>query len=340
MGDYLDYRTRVDSDRDWEERPPASGRSSTLEDDAVALTSALEDWDAPRADRALCALAGRIPLPSLFELLRPYSGRCFAGIGHKLLYAVQLERLLERIDAPVKTQTLRSLVRCLVHPDMERDTSGYLRARDLASELPTDWEERTADPAAATRFAESMKELGPKAAQENVVRRIQNGAGSETAWNALRLLATDIFLRRVPAGRRRHLPVHTVTELNAFDTSRRRTADPELRALLLLQASGWLAQLVEVSDERWSPMKMDGGLFTSAPEDHAPMPDVTTLLRTVNQDHQIKYAAAAREEAARGPAAFRTRILCAGDDYLPAPDTDPTERYTRAVRTWKQSGRG
>lgn len=332
LGDYLSYRTRVRAAGVWTLPPTPDAEHGSVEEESRELVTALEEWDAPRADRALCGLVGRWPTPALFEALRPFTARCFTGVGHKLLYAVQLERVLERLDARVALPALRSLVTCLVHPDAERDTSSYALALELAAELPPSWESGRDDPAASRNLVRSLRGVPPSEAQELLARTIRDGVGPTSAWSGLRLFATDLFLRRPSAGRRRHLPVHPVTELNAFDTSRRRATTSRVRGLLLLQAAAWLARLAEAIERQFGPSSGGDGVFAAEARASRPMPAALSILRTATQDHQLKYAAAAIEEATRTTGAFGRRILTAGTvDYLPEEGSEPTERYLRAV---------
>lgn len=340
LEDYLGYRDRVRAAGTWRlpdpPQPDTQLPGARPRDARPELVGALEEWNLSSAELALQSLSGSTRAER-FELLRQASFRCFAGLGHKLLYAVQLERVLERVDQRLVEPALRSLLRCLLHPSAERDTAAYALANELASELPADWERQADDQDALPTLVRSLRALSPAESQAALVRAIRAGLGPQSAWDALRLAGTDSFLRRAPGARRRHLPVHTVTLMNAFDSARRRTPDPDVRARLVLTAAGWLAQLRSAGEQQAGPGTDDDGIF----REELPTPQTSTsaLLRVATQDHHLKYAAAAREEAARAPLAYRSRILGAGFDYLPT-GADLAPRAQLAEQVLERSGRG
>lgn len=340
LEDYLGYRDRVRAAGTWRlpdpPQPDTQLPGARPRDARPELVGALEEWNLSSAELALQSLSGSTRAER-FELLRQASFRCFAGLGHKLLYAVQLERVLERVDQRLVEPALRSLLRCLLHPSAERDTAAYALANELASELPADWERQADDQDALPTLVRSLRALSPAESQAALVRAIRAGLGPQSAWDALRLAGTDSFLRRAPGARRRHLPVHTVTLMNAFDSARRRTPDPDVRARLVLTAAGWLAQLRSAGEQQAGPGTDDDGIF----REDLPTPQTSTsaLLRVATQDHHLKYAAAAREEAARAPLAYRSRILGAGFDYLPT-GADLAPRAQLAEQVLERSGRG
>jgi len=342
LGDYLDYRVRIRATEPWSQPPEATESYDDIEGAAAELVAAMEAWDAERADRAVTWLAHRRPASELFEVLRPYSARCFSGVGHKLLYAVQLERVLERLDARIAVPALRSLVACLIHPETARDTAAYARSRTLAAELAPGADPRSGsspgDTATAVRLARDLRGCSAFEAQDLVVRYARAGLDLDGVWDGLRLFGSDVFLRRAPRARLRHVPVHTVTETNAFDTSRRRARDPRWGRVFALQAAAWQAELVAVIEREYGAAAEGEGLSVTNDARRAPKPEI--LLRTATQDHQLKYAAAAIEEAHRGPESYRQVVLSAGFDYLPSDSGAATPRYERAIETLKRSGRG
>ena len=128
-----------------------------------------------------------------------------------------------------------------------------------------------------------------------------------------------------------------MTEINAFDTARRRARDPRTRTLLLLQAAAWPALLRTAIERQSGAVEEDGGLFAERPGPPT-APDGSALLRTATQDHHLKYAAAAIEESARAPAAHRAAVSTAGFDYLTSEDSDTTARYERGVEVLDRIG--
>ena len=346
LEDYLAYRDRVRGDGVWR-LPPAPPRDIETERAGGVLTEALSTWDAESAEHALVSMAD-VPADAIFDRLRAASFRSFAGLGHKLLYAVQLERVLPRVDSRLALPALRSLVRCLLDSGSDstdaderrdaQDTGSYEHALERTRDWPDDWERPENDERALPAIVRAFRTASPASAQETLAQRIEAGLGVETAWNALRLVGTDTFLRRPASSRRRHTPVHTVTELNAFDTTRRRVRDPRMRAHLLLQAAAWLVRIRLVSEERWGPSEENEGVFAE-PEAGRPRSG-EELFRVATQDHHWKYAAAAHEEARRAPACYRARILVAGEDYLPDASGALAPRAAHALEVLARGGRG
>ncbi len=154
-----------------------------------------------------------------------------------------------------------------------------------------------------------------------------DGVGPETVWSGLRLFGSDLFARRSAAVRARHLPVHTVTETNAFDAARRRAGSEATRKLLVFQAAAWMSLLATAVAES-GPYDASDGILSPDLELARP-PGLLDLLRGAEQDHQLKYAAAALEEARRSPTADGERILTATVDDLPRAGATPSVRYTR-----------
>jgi hypothetical protein len=90
----------AEDDRDWGAwslPPPRPARIADREAARRELVAAMEAWDAPRADAAVSALVPWCDHATLFETLWPLLARCYAFIGHKIIYSMQVERVLRRI---------------------------------------------------------------------------------------------------------------------------------------------------------------------------------------------------------------------------------------------------
>ena len=106
-----DFKRSQERDRqegDWE-LPPRPEVSIASEKEARReFEAAMEAWDAERADRAIVGLYPHHSHESLFEILWPFAGRCYVNFGHKIIYAVQIERALRRIGWRYAEPALRS----------------------------------------------------------------------------------------------------------------------------------------------------------------------------------------------------------------------------------------
>ncbi len=333
------------------------------------LVAAMEAWDAERADRAITGLAPLLDHESLFELLWPFAARSYVNIGHKVIYAAQVERVLARIGWRHAEPALRSVVFALLHKDPVARTEAFERSRALAPTLPARWLEGKEDPTRSLEILEKMRASGSEEAQRTIVEAFRAGAGPATIWDGLRLAASEIFLRRPagpPASRASILPVHAVTVTNAFGHVWRKTKDDSTRRLVVLQAAGWLADLrrdlqaMEVHRENAPALDSlgdaEGGAAPALAESlaagsaallrrrldahPAEQEECRTLLSASLasrgiEHHQHKYAAAAMEESRLVHPRWASRILAPSAGYLPdasAPEADVTDRLLHALK--------
>jgi hypothetical protein len=328
--DFKRYQQRDRELGDWvlPERP----KISNLGDSAAReeFQGAMEAWDAERADRAIVSLLGRTPANQVFELLWPFAARSFVDVGHKIIFGAQVERVLRRVGWRHAEPALRSLVNGLAYPgrDNRPDTAGF---------------------------------------EDLVVTALQQGLGPATIWDGLRLFASEIFLRRPPPSMRQHLPVHPVTEINAFVYAWRTTTDQTTKRLLILQAAGWLPLWKPVLTKRSGSLADRSGIDALGQSEHKPCmsiddtfeqrsPDATRvcldndarhsndylsrlrafLFRKAWQDHQYKYLAAIHEESRLVDSRWASRILAPAITYLPTgkdPDSEVSRRSMHALRT-------
>ena len=342
---------------------PVGERDAPASPDAwkAELVSALEEWDAERADRAAAALVRQVDHRTFFEMLWPFAARCRAFIGHKAIYAAQLERTLARIGWEHAEAPVRSLVACLL---VERDTADFARSRELAPRIPAEWRAGAADPDATAELLIELRTASPRAAQALVVEALRANVAPASIWDALRLAASELFLRRPgrrsSTGRLALLPVHPVTVTEAFGHAWRTTASDGTKRLVLLQAAAWLAGMrtdldgmVGLAEERPLPLlgtadvpaTLDELLERSSPdaarsfleEEPARAAAWTSALRrsllaTGREHHQHKYAAAVLVECEQAHARWRPLLLAPAADYLAHPEDTETELFRRSLR--------
>lgn len=323
------------------------------------FVAAMNAFDALAAERAVVQLIPHVDLDTFFELFRPFAARCYAFIGHKMIYATHTERVLRRIGWQHAEPALRSLVlTCLV----DRDTKSFEQVHELAATLPKSWLEHSGGLASTYSLSRALLTAEPAHAPKLVVEHLSKERGADRAWDAIILAGATVFSRRpgrrAVDGRNSLLPVHALTVPNALRSSFLQTTNDASKRLLILQAAASLAQMrddlirmVDLSMKpesrigaREEPSSMDDAFEQSSPD------KVRVLLRRDSQDaadyanrlrqslarvgrehHQHKYAAAMFEEAARVDAPLRPSILAGAVDYLAHNRDRETEFHRRAT---------
>lgn len=369
LHNYKQNQQRDIDEGDWElpAPPKVAGQGDGAEQQ---FHQALADWDADKADRAVVGLLKHRPVEAIFELIWPYAARTFVDVGHKIIYAVQVERVLRRMGWSHSEPALRALINGIVYPgEGTPDTTAYDQSRELLCEFPPHWLDGKDDPSQVLALVRSFAQSNSAEAARLVVSALQDGLGPTTIWDALRLHATEIFFQRPAAALRRHLPVHPVTELNAFGYAWRRTTRDETKRLLLLQAAAWLPLWQAIFREQYGSVDSTRSLaelgmevdpegltidqvlrqrepsdvraFLDCRETH-PSAYVTALqqqlFRSAQQDHQYKYLAAITEEASLVRSEWASRILAPAITYLPASDEEESEVSRRAAHAIRQAG--
>lgn len=355
---------------DWTLPPRPDVPASTPEAARAELIAALDVWDAERADRAVVALLAHVGPDDLFELLWPFAARCSAFLGHKVIYAAQLERALRRISWSQAEPAARSLVRALL---VDRDTATWEPNRERAAALSGLRASGGADPVRARELYRSLRAADVGGSVSAVLDALHDGLDAESAWDALRLVASEVFHdrsgRRSIDGRDALLPVHAVTVVNAMGHVARSTSDPALRWTCLLEAAARLPSLRD-----WlvasTGLVADGApleaLGEGAGEGPAELEEAvasgspvlvcahlrrgttsvarygarlrTSLLGTAREHHQHKYAAAVLEEGALAHPRLRPLVLAPAVDYVAHPLDEATETHRRSLAALSRAG--
>jgi hypothetical protein len=357
-------------DGDWALAPRPRVGASAADAARREFLSAMEAWDVERADRAVVALAAHHGHDELFELLWPIVARCYAFIGHKMIYAAQVERALRRIGWRHAEPALRSLVMTTL---VNRETSAFERSRELARSFPKRWQSGKDDPEQSRQLLAALRTRTPRESQDLVLGAFRDGLGPRTVWDALLLFGAELFHRRrgrtASAGRLALLPVHALTVTSAFGHAWRAAKADGTRRVLVLQAAAWLAAMRD-DLAKLADLSMDGpgvdtlgvgiegsaaslaaALERASPEhvrvylDRRPGDAArylshlrTALFRKGQEHHQHKYAAAAQEESERVHPRWASCILAPAIDYLGDPAAAETEVYTRSVHTLRKAG--
>jgi hypothetical protein len=334
----------------------------------------MEAWDRERADRALVALLPHCDRALAFELLWPLAARSFVNIGHKIIYAAQVERVLQRIDARHLEPALRSLVDGLLYEPGGRQTDAFERSRALARQLPGTWLEGRDDPEQSRELLAQLRGCDAAQAQQLVAAAFAGGLGPATVWDGLRLYGAELFLRRTKsrpaADRAALLPVHAVTVVNALGHAWRCTASEATKRLLVLQAAGWLPELRDALErivglapdmavdalrapESGEPSGLDelleeptpGALcvrLQREPAEREPLQARMAgfLARKGIEHHQHKYAAAVFEESGLAHPRWSPHLLACAVPYLPGPSEPETELCGRSRHALRAAGIG
>ncbi len=370
-----DFKRSQDQDRregDWTLPAPPS---VSFPDEAAArreFHAAMEAWDSERADRAVTGLLPFHDRESFFDVIRPYAARSYVNIGHKIIYAVQIDRVLGRIGWHEAQPAVRSLVYGLLHTDPGRMTDTWDRAVEIAPRIPETWLDGRESPARSAEVLAVLKGATPEGAQDAVVIALKEGLGPATIWDGIRLCASEFFLARARSRPARHrgalLPVHAVTEMQAMGAAWRAERDGMTKRCILLQAAAWLPMLRDDLKRRdcLAPEGADLMKLAHAPGEEPPgleqATDPATALAFLDQGernagawiarrrallarrgvehHQHKYAAAMVEEAALAHPRWASRLLAPAVPYLPTPDDEETEVARRARAALRSAGVG
>ncbi|TAH35824.1 MAG: hypothetical protein EYC70_12435 [Planctomycetota bacterium] len=330
-------------DGDWVLPPAPEVSFASAEAARAELIAAMEAWDDERADRALVGLLPHSDLHSAYALLWPYAARSFVNIGHKIIYAAQVERVLRRIGWHYADEPLRSLVYALLYQPGGRETRVWEQSGERAAKLPEGWLQGQEAPQRSLELLRALRDSDAAHAQDAVVAAFADGLGPRTVWDGLRLRASELFLQRArsqPAhSAQALLPVHAVTTTEAFGHAFATTASEATRRLLILQAAGWLADLRDALAQRsclQSELPRLDALELSE-DAHAGgglAPLRSGLSRLGEEHHQHKYAAAMAIERRRVHPQWAAHIQAPALPYLPtgAGDSELAARCRAALR--------
>ena len=321
----------------------------------------METWDDERGDRAIVSLVPHLSRAALFEELWPYAMRSYTDIGHKVIFATQVERVLARLGPEEVEPALRSLVNGLLFQEEDGPrTESFEAARARVQRFPADWQKGEEKPEKSGVLLTRMRTDDIEQVQDQILAALDEGLGPATVWDGLRLVASELYHRRPAHAARRAGPVHPVTEVNAFhyvfQTSRREPT----RRLALLQAAGWLAhlrtdligfygdlegetldRLVVPVDETISqreilhsadPQIVAGYLGAHSKARDAVLSNLRLcLFDKAGWNHQYKFAAAVQEECRLVHPRWMPHILAPAVTYLPGAG-DPTSEVARRSR--------
>jgi hypothetical protein len=334
------------------------------------FVAAMATWDEKAADRAIVGLLPFHDRRSLFEILWPYSARCMAYIGHKIVYGAMCESVLRRIDWRHAEPTVRALVYGLLGIRYDApQTDGFESAEALAHSLPDGWlANKGDDPADSEALLKLLLSGSVESAQKAALAALRAGVSTNTVWDAVRLGGSELFLRRknnAPASAEAIRAVHPVTELWSLGHAWRNTASERNRRVLMLQAAGWVPTMRDVLLDRDAISMKGPGI--AALGDHAretekldelfeakdaaavrvhldrhpeEIPAFLKQLKArvgakATEYHQFKYPVAIEDESRRTHPRWASRILAPSLPYMPTggdPDSEIAGRSLQALR--------
>ncbi len=335
------------------------------------LIAALDTWDEHRADRAIVGLLPFHSRESLYEILWPYTARCMAYLGHKVVYGAMTEAVLRRIEWQYAEPAARSLVYGLVGAaaDSEQHTRAYEHAIEIATSFPKDWlTQGKPEPAESKKMARSFLTGDYRDAQKAVAAALGAGLAPQTIWDAVRLGAADLFLRRGsndPESGAAIRAVHAVTEVWSLGHAWRATQNDRSKRLLLLQAAAWVPELRDTLLDR-NAISMEGSGIATLGDTITDIPsNVDDLLETRDpalarafldrrpeqagaylaklrsglaqkglEYHQFKLVVALEDEISPSDPRWISRLLAPAAGYMPtrnSTDNELTSRSTHAL---------
>lgn len=322
---------------DWTMSASTAGTKVDADQARKEFIAAMNAWNVERADRALINLFPQIKRADFFELIWPFAARCSSFIGHKMIYAVSLERATQVL--PWTLSMARSLVQTLL---VDRDTELWQANEKYAGEIAAHMKGQSTSSTLSMRLYNKLRRADSITARDVVIKELKNGGSVSDIWVALRLVASEVFHarsgRRSNTGRNALLPVHAVTVVHAFGYVSRATANRKLAARCLLEVTGRLPQMRSwlIQSTGLNPNSPSLETVLESPNDeilsakHAAHLR-TSLLRTAIEHHQHKYAAAVVEGAALTPPKLRPMILAPAAEYLANPNDPISDLHKQSL---------
>lgn len=230
---------------------PVKGRLPAPNQAWREFHEAMEQWDEPRADRAIVALVRSRGAHEIIEGLWRYGARDYRNIGHKAIFVANSWRTLQTIGWQHAEPVLRSLTLGLLDFGKKEELNGYgfddqcyLPNLELvsgsAAKLPPSWVHSAGSPDtdATLEMLSSMRDgETDEVCRKAVLELVDGKLHASELWNAVHLAAGELMMR-LPG----ILGVHAITASNALRYSFRVAGSPDARLLLALQAIGWMTQ--------------------------------------------------------------------------------------------------
>ena len=354
---------------DWT-MPAVSSKLPPAERALSVLDEAMSSWDEPAADVAAAAAARTASTQQLFNLYAKHSARDFRSIGHKAIYVSGAFRTLEVIGWEHAEPVMRSLAYAILNHtgeenpsrhDYEADRAGR-RNWELVDQIPKNWMDGKADPAASQRVLEALRTVSVQDAATSVVEMLRQQVHPRSIYDGILLAAAELVTRQPGI-----VPLHAVTASNALHNLYHTVGDDRLRRWLLLQNASFLVHFREAAvgrgelpeakldqlaasgptapslDEIFEKVQKDRPAAASAVLQYIRAGgDARTMIRRArelvylkgNDSHDYKFSAAAIEDAAFIDPHWRAHYL-AGCSYLLRGSTEKSTPLANRVLAMK-----
>ena len=228
---------------------PVTGRLPSPEMAWQEFHSAMDEWDEPRADRAIVALARSKGAHEIIEGLWSYGARDYRNIGHKAIFVANSWRTLQTIGWQHAEPVLRSLVLGLLDFGKSERVNAYAfedqaflsnvrRTQQTIKDLPGNWTAAEVNPSATLDLLEAIRSGSLEEACGQTAAQLTAGSvDARAAWDAVHLAAGELMMRQPGI-----YGIHTVTSANGLRYAYQTSSDPQTRLLMLLQGVGWMCQ--------------------------------------------------------------------------------------------------
>jgi hypothetical protein len=229
-----------------------TGKLPAAEKGVEELHTAMTEWDADRAERAVVALARSRGSAAVLDPLWHYACRDWDFIGHLAILAANSFRLLEIIGWQHAEHVLRYVVQGFAgggkaradHADVRPYWANLPRVEKAAGRLPGDWAEGRGNEGLTKDLLVLLRDGKGDEACDLVVRQLTGGkARAGAVWDAVHLAAGElVWSSKTHAA---HRPVnscalHANTAANALHFAFRASGREDTRLLLTLQAVAWM----------------------------------------------------------------------------------------------------
>jgi hypothetical protein len=241
--DYFKSAQATNKDQgDWR-LGPAETKLPAPETARKEFAAAMDNWDVEKADRAVTALTREESLGGAFSQLWFYGCRDFRAIGHKAIYAAGAFRVLNAVGWRHAEPVLRSLAYAMLahegtNPAKRDDIADSVGRNNLprAKKLAKALHGKKGSAETSLALLAAMREAEPDAASKEVEKLLLAGTSPSVVWDGLFLTGGEWLMRQPGI-----VALHSLTSMNALHFIYNTSADPVMRAFVLLQAGAFAA---------------------------------------------------------------------------------------------------
>jgi hypothetical protein len=207
-----------------------------------AFLKTADSLDFPAAEAAVVALVRSGVTPEIFDQFALYGARRdFPGLGHPSIWVSNAWRTLEVIGWQHAEPVLRSVSQLVFDGELDpRSLRLWKHNRELAAQLPAEWQEGKPTPEATTDLLAVIRQASAEEASQKAVELLKAGIAPQSIWDASFLAAGELLMRH-PASPNRWgsglVPIHAATSLNALRYAYATAGQEETRRFLLLQSA-------------------------------------------------------------------------------------------------------